>query len=166
MATEKRYLSDKESMQAIIDGMPAAERKLHEEFKWKAMEPCFPGRRMVVYDIRRGMPVNVDTFGFGELAVGVKETPTARLQFKLREHLITPTPSLLPGRKVFLSLPQNFVFRWAGQEINGDLEFRTHYAVLIKTQSRDALEMDGHTYCVTLKRFLERYPQMADEVRF
>lgn len=166
MATDKRYLSDAETLDALIESMPQADRVLYHTFRWRAMEPCFPGRRMVVYEIRNGQPVNVDSFGFGELAMGVKDTPTAKLSFKLRDHLITPVPTKIPGRDVFISLPQNFIFRWAGQEINGDLEFRAHYAILIKTQSRDALEIEGHTYCVTLKRFLERYPRMADEVRY
>lgn len=166
MAHDKRYLSDAESMDALIESMPEAERVRYHTYKFRTMEACFPGRRMVVYEIHRGGPTNVDSFGFGELAVGVKGTPTAKLNFRNREHLVTPTPARIPGRDVFLHIPQNFVFRWAGQEINGGLEFRAHYAILIKTQSRDALEQEGHTYCVTLKRFLERYPRMADEVRY
>lgn len=166
MAIEKRYLSDKESLAALINLMPPAERAEFQDYRWMAMEPCFPSRRMVVYEFRQGRPTNVEMFHFGELAMGVKDTPTARLHFRLRDMLITPTPVQIPGREVFVSLPQNFVFRWAGQEIAGALEFRSHYAVLIKTRSRDALEIEGHTYCLTLKRFLDRYPYMADEVRY
>lgn len=166
MAHDKRYLTDAQSMDALIESMPPAEREDYLNYKFRTMEACFPGRRMVVYELKDGQPTNVDSFGFGELAVGVKGTPTAKLHFRNREHLVTPTPTRIPGRDVFLHLPQNFIFRWAGQEINGGLEFRAHYAILIKTRSRDALDLDDQTYCVTLKRFLERYPRMADEVRY
>ena len=166
MATDKRYLSDAETMDALIESMPQAERVLYHTFRWRALESCFPGRRLVAYDICNGQPTNVESFSFGELAMGVKSTPTAKLNLKFRDHLITPVPTRIPGRDVFLSLPQNFILRWAGQEINGDLEFRAHYAVLIKTQSRDGLEIEGHTYCVTLKRFLKNYPKLADKVKY
>lgn len=166
MAPDKRYLTDAQTMDALIESMPPVDREDYLNFRFRTMEACFPGRRMVVYELKNGQPVNIDSFGFGELAIGVKSTPTAKLHFRNREHLVTPVPTRIPGRDVFLHIPQNFVFRWAGQEINGGLEFRAHYAILIKTQSRDALEQEGHTYCVTLKRFLERFPRMADEVRY
>jgi len=166
MATDRRHLTDKQSMQELVELMPQRERIEYNTYRWLAMEPAFPGRRMVVYDIRDGRPHNIEVFSFGELAVGIKEQPTARIMYKTRDQLITPTPSRLADRDVFLSIPQNFIFRWAGQEINGQLEFRAHYAVLIKTRSRDALATEAHTYCLTLKRFLEAYPQLADEVRF
>lgn len=116
--------------------------------------------------MENGRPTNIELVSFGEFAVGIKETPTVRIKYREEEQLITPIPSRLADREVFLSIPQNFEFRWAGQEIRGAIEFRAHYAVLIKTRSRDALEIEGHTCCLTLKRFLEAYPKLADEVRF
>ena len=98
--------------------------------------------------------------------MGLKETPTVRIKYRGSDQLITPVPSRVANREVFLSIPQHFEFRWAGQEVGGDLEFRAHYAILIKTRSRDSLAIEGHTYCLTLKRFLEAYPALADEVRF
>lgn len=166
MATEKRYLTDQESMEELVALMPEQDQRLHADFRYRSMEPCFPGRRLVIYTLRRGEPTDIELVHFGELAVGVKATPTAKYVYRGGEHLVTPTPAKVRGQEVFLSLPQNFVFRFAGQEVNGTLEFRAHYAVLIKTRSRDALEVEGHTYCVTLKRFLDRYPHKSEEVRY
>lgn len=166
MATERRHLTDKQSMEAIIEGMPQRDRIDFLSMKWLSMEPAFPGRKMVVYTLRDGRPQDIEVISFGEIAVGIKEEPTVRIIYRNTDQLLTVTPQRLAKREIFLSIPQNFIFRWAGQEINGGLEFRAQYAVLIKSRSRDALSIEGHTYCLTLKRFLEAYPKLADEVRF
>jgi hypothetical protein len=166
MATDRRFLDDKQSLNELLEFMPQRERVEYQGFRWLSMEPAFPGRKMVVYTIGGGRPTNIDVISFGEIAVGIKEMPTARMFYRNRDQLITPIPSRIADRDVFISIPQHFEFRWAGQEFKGELEFRAHYAVLIKSQSRDALNIEGHTYCVTLKRFLDAHPQLADEVRF
>lgn len=162
---DKRILTDKQSMDELVELMPQHERTEYHSYKWRALESAFAGRKMVVYTMKNGRPTNIELVSFGELAVGVKEAPTVKITYKRREQIITPVPVRLADRDVFLSIPQNFEFRWAGQEINGALEFRAHYAMLMKTRSRDALAIEGHTYCLTLKRFHEAYPKLADEVR-
>lgn len=153
-------------MRELIELMPERDRVDYLSFKWLSAEPAFPSRVIVVYTIRGGRPQDIEIVTFGEFVVGVKETPTVRLKYKTRDQLITPIPSRLGDRDLFVSIPQHFEFRWAGQEVNGELEFRAHYAILIKSRSRDALEIEGHTYGLTLKRFLDAYPTLADEVRF
>jgi len=166
MASDRRHLDDKQSFNELVELMPQRDRVQFQTFKWMAMEPAFPSRKMVVYEIHKGKPYKPEIIHFGEFAFGLKEVPTARVVYRNRTQLISPIPSRLADREIFLSLPQHFEFRWAGQEIKGELEFRAHYAVLIKSQSRDIQQIEGHTYCLTLKRFLDNYPEMADEVRF
>lgn len=166
MASDRRFLDDKQSMAELLESMSERERIQYHSFRWLSKEPAFPGRKMVVYTFRGGRPSDIDVVSFGEFAVGIKEVPTARIFYRNRDQLVTPIPARLADRDVFISIPQHFEFRWAGQEFKGELEFRAHYAVLIKSQSRDALNLEGHTYCVTLKRFLEAHPNLADEVRF
>ena len=166
MASDRRFLDDRQSLNELLEFMPEQARTQYRSFRWLSMEPAFPGRKVVVYTITGGRPTNIEIVSFGEFAVGVKETPTARIFYRNRDQIITPVPSRLADRDIFLSIPQHFEFRWAGQEFKGELEFRAHYAVLVKSQSRDSLKLEGHTYCVTLKRFLEAYPDLADEVRF
>ena len=121
---------------------------------WPARLPLRPTRGQLEFDLTL------------RLASGTQAAQAAQKAQAPQDQLLTPTPTRLANRDLFLSIPQNFIFRWAGQEINGELEFRAQYAVLIKSQSRDALAIEGHTYCLTLKRFLEAYPKLADEVRF
>lgn len=166
MATDRRHLTDKQSLETLIEQLPQHERIDYLSMKWMSMESAFPGRKMVVYTLRDGRPKDIELITFGEIAIGIKEEPTARIKHVQGDQLLTITPKRFARRDLFLSIPQNFVFRWAGQEINGVIEFRAQYAVLIKTRSRETLAIEGHTYCLTLKRFLEAYPKLADEVRF
>lgn len=163
---DKVYLTDKDSLDALVGEMPPAERAEYKSYKSLALESAFPGRRMVVYTLRGGVPADIEVFQFGEICVPLKDPPTIRVFYKRREALFGPVPERLADRDVFLSVPQNFVFRWGGQLIDGVLQFRAQYAVLIKTKSAESRAVEGHTYCVTLKRFTERYPELSDEVRF
>ena len=74
---------------------------------------------------------------------------------------IGAVPSRYRSRELFLHVPQNFVFKWKGkQKSEGKVEFVPHYAVLIKTRSKDIHQVEGHTYCVTFNRFSERFPDL------
>ena len=166
MAHEKNYLTDRQSFDALVEQMPHRERVDFLTYKFLTKESTFPGRALVVYTLRNGRPVDVEVVKFGELAIGLKESPTARYHYKGRPQVATPVPSRLADREVFLMVPQVFEVKWAGREHQGDLEFHLHYAVLIKTRSRPELQIEGHTYCVALNRFLNLYPHLGDEVRF
>lgn len=166
MAHEKRYLTDKQSFDALVERMPHDERVDFHTYRFLTKESTFPGRALVVYTLRNGRPSDIEIAKFGELAIGLRESPTARLNYKGRPQIVTPVPSRLADREVFLCVPQTFDIHWAGREHRGDLEFHLHYAVLIKTRSRPELQIEGHTYCVALNRFLNLYPHLGDEVRF
>lgn len=161
-----RFLTDDQTMDALVELMPERDRVTYLNYRWRFLESAFPGRVLVVYTIRGGVPADIEVVKFGEFAVGVKETPTARLTYRSRTQTITPVPSRLADRDVFISIPQNFKLAWAGKEVKGELEFRAHYAVLVKTKGREAHEAEGHTYCLALKRFMTMYPHLGDEVRF
>lgn len=166
MAHEKNYLTDKQSFEALVEQMPHGERVDFHTYRFLTKEAAFPGRALVVYTLRKGTPTQIEVVKFGELAIGVKESPTTRIHYKGRPQLISPVPSRLADREVFLCIPQTFDIHWAGREHQGDLEFHLLYAVLIKTRSRPELQIEGHTYCASLNRFLNLYPHLGDEVRF
>lgn len=161
-----RYLTDEESLRALVERMPEAEREAYQGFKHRALDVVFPGRVMAIYTFRSGLPEGIELLKFSELAFTPGSPPHTRSYYRDEELIIGPTPTRVGTRDVFLSLPQNFVFKWCGQETASGLQFRPQFAILVKTRSKESFENDGHTHCVTLKRFLERFPDKRDEVRF
>lgn len=167
MAVESvRYLTDQESLQALVDQMQDTDRREYMTYRSRTMEPAFTGRTMVVYTLRGREPDRVEVVKFLDFWSPFQEGPRCRLVYRGREQVITTVPSRLGDRDIFVSVPQNFVLRWAGQEVQSGLQFRAQYAVLIQARSREDLKVDGDTQCCTMKRFIERYPHKRDEVRF
>jgi hypothetical protein len=161
-----KYLTDQESLQELIEQMPEPERSEFKSYRSRTLEPAFSGRIMVVYDLGREGPENIELLRFLDFWLAFQEAPRFRVQCRGKDYPITPVPSRIASRDVFMSVPQNFVLRWAGQITQTGLQFRPQYAVLIQTKSKESALVEGHTNCVTLKRFKERYPHLADQVRF
>lgn len=166
MVDSVRYLTDAESLQALIDAMPPRERAEYLSYRSRTLEPAFSGRIMVIYDIKAGVPSNIEVLRFMDFWVGFQESPRFKVQYRMKDYQISAVPSRVNARDVFLSVPQNFILRWAGQMTQTGLQFRPQYAVLIQTRSKESALVEGHTYCVTLKRFKDRYPHLGDQVRF
>lgn len=164
MAHEKNYLTDKQSFDALVEQIPHDERIAFLTYKFLTKESAFPGRLLIVYTLRNGSPSEIEVVKFGELAFGPKEFPSAQIHYQGRRQLLTPVPGLLADREVFLMAPQKFEIKWAGREHKGELEFHLHYAVLIKTRSRPELQIEGHTYCLALNKFLSLYPDFKGKV--
>lgn len=163
---DKEILTDAQSLRELINFMPPHLAEEYLEYRSLTMDSAFPGRVLVVYTLQGGEPDQIDLVKFGEIEVRVQTPPSIRVTFKGRQQLITPIPTKLGDRDVFLSVPQNFVFRWGGQKVDGRLDFRPHYAILVKTRSKDDRKVDGDTYCTNLKRFKEMYPAYSEHVRF
>lgn len=163
---DKVYLTAGEALRELVNAMPPHDCEVYNEFKSLRLESAFPGRVLIVYTLRNGRPVDIEAVKFGELEIRVQTPPSIRVTYRTRLLLFNTVPSRLADRDVYLSVPQNFKFEWAGQRINGVLDFRPHYAVLIKTRSKEDNKVEGNTYCVTLKRFREMYPESSDQARF
>lgn len=154
MANE--FLDDSQSLREIISRMPADERRQYESFGFLAKEAAFPNRRLVVYDIVSGTPANVELLNVGDLTVTRLAGPVVDIEWRGKHLDVSVEPIKLPGREVFLQVPQHFEFKWTGKWTERGVQFAPHYALLRKTRHRD--EVEGHTYCVTLNKFRERFP--------
>lgn len=162
MATDtKTFLDDSESLRALIDQMPEDERSEYKSYGCLSLESCFPGRRMVVYQLRGGKPTDMEVISFGELTVSWDEGPATTVIQETGQTKILETPRRLRPYDVFLHVPQSFTVKFKGRrEPIGDVKFVSHFAVLIKTRSKEIHQVDGHTYLVTLNRFRERFPDL------
>ncbi len=170
MATEnqssKTFLDDRESLQAIIDGIPnPSEREAYKGFKGLSLESGFPNRKFVVYTLNHGRPVDVDLLTLGELSMDPYQGPTVTVHSGDYEMSVKLTPTRFKNRDLFLHVPQSFELKWRGKRQRTDgVHFVPHYALLIKTMSKPHLQVDGHTYCVRLNQFREMYPDI--DVRY
>lgn len=163
-------LSDREALAALVAGMPPIQRGQYEDYKCLEMESAFPGRRMVVFDLREGRPWNIEDFlvtGFS-FPRGGEPTMEYRFQEDGKFHVgrAGMTPSRFSHREVYLSVPQRFEFRWGGRIIDDQLSFQPHFGLLIKTRHKLLHRVEGATYCVSLKRFQTDFPEFADHVRY
>ena len=170
MATEnhssKTFLDDRESLQAIIDGIPdAGERDTYKDFKGLSLESGFPNRKLVVYTLKNGAPIDVDLLTLGEFSMDPYQGPMVTMHSGDYEMSVTLTPSRFKNRDLFLHVPQSFELKWRGKRQRTDgVHFVPHYAMLIKTRSKPHLQVEGHTYCVRLNQFREMYPDI--DVRY
>ncbi len=163
MATNntRTFLDDPESFDAIIDTMPAREQKEYRSYTALSLEAVFPNRVMVVYTLSGGKPLNPELLKFGDISVTRIRGPVFELECLGKQFEIGLMPTRWKDRDVFLHVPQNFVFKWKGKKTTDSrTQFVPHYAVLIKTRSKEHLQVDQHTYCVTLNKFSERFPEV------
>lgn len=167
MAGEKRsgtFLDDAESLRALIDMMPAGEKATYGDYKSLSMEAAFPNRKLVVYTLLGGKATDVQTITLGDIFVDRLRGPRVGIEWTGGHAEITTVPQRFLHRDLFLQVPQHFELKWKGKQTPRDeVHFVPHYAVLVKTRSRESLQIDGHTYCVTLNKFRERHPNVPIE---
>ncbi len=166
---DKHFMDDRESLDALIQQMPADDLQDYQEFKSLTMDSAFPGRKFVVYDIVGGKPTNVELLTFGAMRMSERVGPSVEVtSSNLTKGVVAVgmVPVKVPGRQLFLHLPQRFEFKWKARALKSGegVNFAPHYAVLIKTRNRPAMQVDGDTYCVRLNQFRELYP--AHPVRY
>lgn len=157
----KTFMEDRESLQALIDCLPQSERALYEGMTSRTLEAGFPGRKLVAYTLKGGKPVDIETLTFGAMRMSAVGGPSIELRSDRHSQELTigMVPLKLPGKDVFIQVPQKFEFKWKGKRGGaGGVNFAPHYAVLIRSQSKPHLKADGDTYCVRLNEFRELFP--------
>lgn len=167
MAGEKRtgtFLDDTESLEALIERMPELEREQYEAYRSLSVEAAFPNRKLVVYTLLGGKATNVQIITFGDIFMDRLNGPRVGIEWTGGHTEISTTPQRFLKRDLFLQVPQRFELKWKGKQTpRNEVHFVPHYAVLVKTRSRETLQIDGHTYCVTLNKFRERHPDVPIE---
>lgn len=163
MATDnnKTFLEDRESLEALISLMPEDLRRVYNLYTFRGMESAFPGRKFVVFTLNKGKPDNIEVLTFGAMRMSAEGGPTVEVFSNRRPDpwAFGMIPAKLPGRDVFLHVPQKFEFKWKGKRSARDgVNFAPHYAVLIKSGSNPVSRADDQTYCVRLNQFWEMFP--------
>ena len=158
---EARFLDDRASLDAIVAQMGDTERLPYLGYGARSLEAGFPNRRLVVYRLEAGAPVDTDVLMLGYMEMTKFDGPIITVADAKGEVVVGLQPVRWRNRDLFLHIPQTFEFKWKGKESGrGKLQFAPHYAILIKTKSRENLQVDGDTYCVTLNKFRERFPEV------
>lgn len=156
-----QFLDDHQSLQALVDQMPRAERDDYRGYGALNLEAAFPSRKLVVYTLRGGRPDGVEILNFGDLGMDRVGGCYVDVGDSQGGFSIGMVPTRYRDRDVFLHVPQNFTFKWRGKQITEDkVQFVPHYAVLVKTRSKEIHQIEGHTYCVTFNKFQERFPEV------
>ena len=163
MTNEIEHIPDKSAFLLLVKQMPPQEQAEYNSYFSLTSEACFIGRTFIVYDLINGEPTNLDTFRIHGFQLGENSEPFIEYSFKDSQSprniaSVGLTPSRYRDRELFLSVPQRFEFRWAGQTQAGSVSFRPHFAILIKTRSRADRLAEGVTGCVTPKRFQALFP--------
>ena len=161
MATDKSFLDDRESLQALIDSMPADEQAEYKSYGALSLESAFPGRKMIVYTLKSGIPSDINVITFGAFMCDWDNGPNFEVADERGKMQVDAIPRRFRPRDLFLHIPQNFVLKYKGRAGGKSaVDFVSHYAVLIKTRSKDIHQVEGHTYCVTLNKFRDRFPDL------
>lgn len=161
-----KILEDRTSLNALTEMMPPPERDEYKAYAALELESSFHGRRMVVFDLERGEPTKIETFVVGDFWVTPDGPPSCSIRLRHGQSAVISTvPSRFADRELFLSIPQRFEFRWGGREINGQVSFQAHFALLFKTRHKHHHALDGFTYCLSQKRFTQDYPKFIEEAR-
>ena len=160
--SDGRFLSDQLSLEALIAQLPPALRQEYLALKALSLESGFPNRRMVVYTLRGGHPADISMLLLGDMEMTRNEGPTITVEDEGGTVVVGVTPIKWRERDLFLHIPQNFIFKWKGKDTGAKgVLFVPHYAVLLKTRSKEHHQIDGDTYCVTLNQFRERFPEVS-----
>ena len=161
MATS-RYLDDKESREALVNQMMPVLRKEYLGYKWVAKETGFPGRVFIAYTLRGGWPVDIDVITIRAISIDSNGPLIWAASEGQGDYAIGPVPIKWRGRDLFFQVPQEFIFKWKGKIYEDKpIEFGPHFAVLIKTRSKEMDQVEGHTYCATYNDFRDRFPKVA-----
>lgn len=162
MATDKHFMDDRESLEALVDLLAPEESATYRSYKALSLESGFPGRKMIAYDLLNGVPVNVEVITLGMMRMAAAVGPSIELTSDRRTGVFSVgmVPMKWPDRDLFFHVPQKFELKWKGKVSgkSGELNFAPHYAVLIKSRSKPHLKVDGECYCVRLNQFREMFP--------
>lgn len=163
MASDKgRFLDDRESLEAIVKAMPPADRDVYEQYGALVKEAVFPNRKLVVYTLLDGRPQNISMPTVGDLSLDRINGPVATISDEKGSEKVSVTPTRWRGRDLFLQVPQHFELKWTGKAAGeGVVHFVPSYALLFKTRSKEFHQVEGHTYCATLNKFRERWPDVT-----
>lgn len=155
-------MEDRESLRALVDQLPAVERQLYDDMASLSLESAFPGRKLVVYTLHKGRPTATQLLTLGAMTMTVQDGPAVEVTSEDgRKIIVGMVPTQVPGKEVFLHVPQKFELRWKGRNGRaGGVNFAAHYAVLIKTWSKPHLKVNGDTCCVRLNQFREMFPDV------
>jgi hypothetical protein len=163
MAGERvsRFLDDAASLAAIVRGMPAGDRDDYLSYGALAKEASFPNRKLVVYTLRSGRPADISVLTCGDLTATRIVGPVVDVSDEKGTVSVGVKPLRWRGRDLFIQVPQHFELKWTGKDMGASgVQFVPHYALLLKTRSKEFHQVEGHTYCVTLNKFRERFPDI------
>jgi hypothetical protein len=162
MASEgKSFLDDSESFKALIDRIGQPEKAEYLSYGSLSLESAFPGRKMVIYTLKNSKPLDIDVITFGAFMCDWDLGPSFDVANGNGTLQVVTTPKKFRPRDLFLHIPQHFELKYKGKhQDKAGVDFVSHYAVLVKTRSKEHLQVDGHTYCVTLNKFRERFPDL------
>lgn len=157
-----RFLEDRASLDAIVKCMPDFARAEYLSYGALELLAGFPNRQLVVYTLARGRPTDIELLRLGNMQLVGYSGPTVEVAGEQESVLVGVTPvQILPGRDLFLQVPQRFEFKWKGKvSDSGGVQFAPHYTILTKTRSKEFHQVESHTYCVTLNQFRERFPEV------
>ena len=162
MATDaKTFLDDPSSLKALIERMDEPGKSEYKTYGALTLEAVFPARKMVVYTLKGGKPLDIAVITFGAFMCDWDTGPHAKLTLASTDVRISTTPTRVGNRDVFLHIPQQFALKYKGRnDAEKGVSFASHYAVLVKTRSKEIHQIESHTYCVTLNNFRERFPDL------
>ena len=161
MATEKTFLDDPTSLKELIEAMPSDVRDEYKSYKSLQLESAFPGRKMVVYTIKNQQPIDIEVITFGAFMCDWDMGPSTEVAVSGGKTQLIAVPKKLTPRDVFMHIPQTFQLKYKGRrDPQFKVDFVSHYAVLVKTRSKDTHKVEGDTYCVTLNKFRESFPDL------
>lgn len=155
------FLTDAQSLQTIVQRMDSDSRKEYESYGALVKEASFPNRKMVVYTLEKGRPKGISVLTLGDLSLEWPESPKVDVTDESGTEFVSVTPFKWRDRDLFIQVPQHFELKWTGKRTeNSGIQFVPHYAMLFKTRGKEFHQVEGHTYCVTLNRFRERFPDV------
>ena len=158
--SSKTFMDDKESLEALFDLLPPELREEYRSYKSRTRESAFPGRRLVAYTLKGGVPADPEILTFAHLSINDRFGSKVEVSSDKggASFFIGMVPTKVPNRELFLHIPQTFEFKWKGKASSRGTEFAAHYAILIKGRSSWQHREEGHTYCVTFNDFKDRFP--------
>jgi hypothetical protein len=161
MGSEKTYLDDIKSFHALVAAMPEASRVEYESYKATMLEAVFPGRKMIIYKLQDGKPSDIEVISFGDLTIDWDNGPACNITDTRGTMQVLTIPKQIRPREVFIQIPQHFEVKYRGRAGGkSGVDFVSHYAVLIKTRSKEIHQVESNTYCVTLNKFNERFADL------
>lgn len=156
-----QFMDDPASLTALIETMRRPDRELYMSYGALMLEAAFPNRKMVVYTLSGGRPTDIEMLQFGDIEMERIGGCMVHIDDSQGGFSIGMVPTRYRDRELFLHVPQNFTFKWKGKRNpDGKVQFVPHYAVLVKTRSKEIHQVEGHTYCTTLNKFRERWPDL------